>query len=357
MADGDTLLAHMIPSLTPQVEVAATRALAFLLNKSNSALGALNGLVRDTIGLSPEPVINVRVEQPFTVDGQVGRLDLVGFDRFGKSRLIGEAKFWARLGEGQGGGYLNQLDSGGCSVLLFIVPDARIDLLWREVIEDVTKGNGAVELETIAAGDRVRCCRVVKTEKFAMMISWRNLLGKMQSNSLGDGELQAEIRQLQGLADKMDSEAFLPLHAEDFAPQLAKRMRDLRRIYDNVIDRWRAIEGIDAKVYGTSPRPQTGYGRFLGLAGATGWFGVYYDMWWRADTIDTPFWLELWQFNRVQLDSVLSELDLTIAEENYIPIHLKLGAGYEEVLEDVLAQLKRIAELLKETHWEPRSDT
>lgn len=46
MAEHDTLLAHLVPRLTSQVENAATDALAFILNTSGACRSALNRLLR-----------------------------------------------------------------------------------------------------------------------------------------------------------------------------------------------------------------------------------------------------------------------------------------------------------------------
>ena len=123
MAQGETLLAHMVPSLTPQVEVAATKALAYVLNKSDAALGALNHLIQDTIHSQLEPIQDVRVEETYQTQEGSGRLDFVGYDKDGHRRVIGESKFWAKLLEGQGSSYMEQL-AQGIAVLLFVVPDA-----------------------------------------------------------------------------------------------------------------------------------------------------------------------------------------------------------------------------------------
>ena len=45
MADDDTLLGYLVPRLTSHLEDAATDAVAYVLNKSAEAMGALNDLL------------------------------------------------------------------------------------------------------------------------------------------------------------------------------------------------------------------------------------------------------------------------------------------------------------------------
>ena len=42
----------------------------------------------------------------------------------------------------------------------------------------------------------------------------------------------AEIRQLRGLAERMDEDAFLPFRGGNFSPELPRRLLDLRRVYE-----------------------------------------------------------------------------------------------------------------------------
>ena len=146
MAESDTLLAHLILDvrLTGQVEVAATRSLAFILNKSTSAMSSLVELISNQTGGHFEEIIGVVAEDAYQTEGGSGRIDFVGYDTNGEKRIVGEAKFDAAISPGQGGGYLHQLTKSGDAVLMFVVPDYRIDYLWGQVRRDVeSTGRGS----------------------------------------------------------------------------------------------------------------------------------------------------------------------------------------------------------------------
>lgn len=126
MAEEPTLLAHLAPRLTSQVEDAATDALAFILNNSEACRAVLDDLLRDG-GFEPEPIERVETQVTYE-DGS--RPDMVGYDGTGGKRLLVESKFWASLLQGQASGYFGQWEEDGPGVLLFIAPNSRIETLW-----------------------------------------------------------------------------------------------------------------------------------------------------------------------------------------------------------------------------------
>ena len=129
MAESDTLLAHLALDLrlTGQVEVTATRSLAYILNKSGSAVNSIIELIRSQTGEDLSPIVYFAAEDAYQTSGGSGRIDFVGYDCQVEKRIVGEAKFDAAVSPGQGGGYLHQLTRTGPAVLIFVVPDYRID--------------------------------------------------------------------------------------------------------------------------------------------------------------------------------------------------------------------------------------
>lgn len=348
MVENDTLLAHLAHQIAGGAENAATEALVYILNKSKLAAATFNAWI--------EAITKVSMEDCTHFDTQVtaednSRPDFVGFDKDGEKRVIGEAKFWAKLQEGQGSGYLNQLACGN-AVLMFVVPDIRIDYLWWEVGRDVA-GNEDVQenLEFFETGNRTRAAKVRNTDRYLLMVSWRDLLKALHDCTVAEPNVQSDIRQLQGLAELMDSEEVRPFGQEELGPDVGRRMRDLRRLYDDVVGMWNDVEWADTSGYGSSAQPQTGYGRYLVFAGYEAWFGVYYDLWARGDCADTPFWLELYGLNQdspVTVRDLNDKLHLNIVDDDYVPIHLKTGVSGEAVVDHILGQLSRIADAIEE---------
>ena len=212
MPTESTLLAHLTPMLTDRVEDMAVEALGYILSKSPSSRSALNRVLRGAVsGLNP--IEQVRTQ----VTGDTGaRPDLVGFDEQGKERVLIEAKFWAGLTENQPNGYLKRLPKDGPSVLLFVAPEARRDTLWAELQRRVN-----VEIGYSSETDGLRSASVIGSQRYLMLTSWRSILGQManQSSEVGESSAQIDIRQLQGLTERMDEEAFLPIQSTELAPE------------------------------------------------------------------------------------------------------------------------------------------
>ena len=342
MADHATLMAYLIPRLTKQVENAATEALGYILKCSTGSMGALNDLLREG-GFDVGPI--ARVETQVThEDGS--RPDMAGYDENNLKRLLVEAKFGAPLLKGQASGYAGQLDQPGPAVLLFISPELRIPVLWAEIERQMEEQS---RLDPIDSAPGVRRARVTWTEPCdteleLVLVSWVRLLDRMDALA-GDDGVKSDIRQLRGLAYEQDAQVFLPIHSEELSPDLGRRVVWYNQLVDNTVDsrgvpeKWMSIEGLAA----TAQR--YGYGRYLHFSGVDGdfWFGVNHQLW--AGSGDTPLWLRVGNRTGVNMDEIGRELKVRIQDE-WIPVHLKTGVDSDEVLNDVVSQLKEIAKVL-----------
>lgn len=337
MASSSSLMAHLIPRLTIQVENAATDALGYILNSSTQCMQALNDLLREG-GLDIEPIANVKTQVTYE-DGS--RPDMVGYDRYNVKRLLVEAKFYAALLKDQASVYAEQLNEPGPAVLLFICPELRIPALWgaiRQQIEEHWK------LEPLASAPGSRRARLLGTELQLVLTSWIRMLDRMDALAGNDG-VKSDIRQLRGLAQVQDAQAFLPIHSEELNPSLAHRIVWYRQLADDAIDAhgvsdgWMHIQGLRAT-------PQWyGYGRYFRFPGVEGyfWFGVNHERW--AVNGDTPLWLAVYGSDQVSMDEVGRALNLQV-QDGWIPIHPKIGVEYDDVLDDVVSQLKAIAKIV-----------
>lgn len=347
MAENDTLLAHLVPALTPQVEPAATRALAYILNKSNSAMEAFNTLVRKTTGQPLEtlkPVSRVNAEVAYLAGNQEqGRMDLVGYDSNQEKRVIVEAKFAAPLSRGQGNGYLSQLSNNGKSVLMFLVPDYRIEYLWGAVESDIGKGNlEPLKKETQGS---IRAAPIPGSDSFLMMVSWRDLLETIEQTVADDAGTTSDVKQLRGLTENMDMEAFSPIKKEELGAEFASRIMGYTRLIDVVVDargtreKWMSTQGLRAT-------PQWyGYGRYFNFPGVSGdfWFGVNFERWSKNGM--TPLWVNVANRVNINMAAVDSQLNV-VTQGRWIPIVPRVDADYQQVLEDVVDKLKRIRDIV-----------
>ena len=362
MAENDTLLAHMVPS--NQGEVSASKALAYILNQSNHAIGAFNDFVRETIGKPLKPITRAAVEIGYVAsNGKTGRLDLVGYDENRENRVIVEAKFWAKLQEGQGSSYRTQLASG-TAVLLYVVPDIRINYLWGEVTREVAE-NGSVEIHALDAPNGIKAAKVESSGQFLVMLSWRNLLLRLYNSTAEDAAIQADIRQLQGLVYREDTEEFRPIHQEDLGPRMARLLLSLRKVVSGAVEDAKANDWADMNGLRYWQSYDGAYIRFSESKVSPG-FGIYRDIWARGDTEDTPLWLYFgpirqrngYLHGQAHVEAITEQLALfnfQMHEDStgfYAPIRLKAGAEYDDVVDDVVAQLKAIADAINSVNPE-----
>ena len=324
MSDDATLMAHLIPRITNQVEDAATDALGYILNRSAPSREALTDLLREG-GFDMPPIARVatQVEED---DGS--RPDMAGYDETGVKRLLVESKFWAPLLSGQASGYLKMFDTDGETALLFIAPESRLETLWAEVVRQIGYESPKTKLdpETTANGWRSAMVNSVpKRKRRLALVSWDRLLRDMSARAAADDAAIEDIRQLHGLTRSQDGEAFPPIRAEELSPEFARRALGYRRLVNDAVARgvsqgWMSIEGRQV-----TPRTY-GYGRYF-LFVETGedfWFGINYVRWARRG--DTPLWMRRWS------DDAWSP-----------PIRLKIGVEYHELLDDVMSQVKETA--------------
>ncbi len=337
MADDSTLMAYLVPRLTRQVENAATDALGYILNKSPEAMQALNNLLQQgDFGI--EPI--ARVETQVTYEDR-SRPDMAGYDKNNVKRLLVEAKFWAALSEDQASGYSLQFDQPGRALLLFVAPETRIPTLWASITRQMEKQS---RLEVIGSPPGLKRAEVIGTELHLMLVSWVRLLDSIAALA-GDNAVGNDIQQLRGLTQKQDTQAFLPVHSEELSPYLGRRIVWYSQLADHVVGSRGVPEGwMDIhRRQATSQR--YGYGRYFRFTGVEGdlWFGVNHERW--ATGGDTPLWLRVADETQVNFDEIGKELNVRI-EDRWIPIHLKLGVEYLEVLDDVVSQLKAIAKIV-----------
>lgn len=317
--DATTLLAHLVPKLTLQVENAATDALGYVLNKSATSREVLTDLLGE--GGFDVPIVRVETQVTYE-DGS--RPDMAGYDENGAKRLLVESKFWASLLSGQVSGYLRQLDASGPSALLFIAPGARIETLWTEIVRQIGKASPETTLGPTTSANGWRSAMVEGVPRRLALVSWDRLLHNMADRAADDGVVAEDVRQLRGLAGRQDAEAFLPVRAEELSPDFARRAVGYNRLVDDVVDRgvsqgWMSTDGL-------RKAPQWyGYGRYFRSVETEKefWFGVNHERW--ARNGDTPLWLR------------------RSTDGSWFPVHVKPGVEYPEVLDDATSKVKDLA--------------
>ncbi len=335
-----TLFAHIVPWLTDRIEDTAVEALGYILSNSAAARRALADTLKEgCIGVSPID----RVETWETGDeGEIP--DLVCFDDKGEKQVLIEAKFWADLTKNQPNQYLIQLleeRQEGPAALLFVAPKARMDLLWPELCE---RAKGEFRVTSISNSGSVRSAVIENDSHHLQLTSWATLLEGMEKAACGvdDNVAAADIRQLRGLTDRMDGDAFLPLETEDLASEAAHHMLYIARLVDDATQHAKKRGWVHTDGLAATPK-RTGYGRFIRMGGVVTWFGIQVDGW--ARNCDTPLWLSFWkgyheQLKQANLPYEMSWLDGRVC----IPIELPDADRYNEVLNFVTDRLGELAQ-------------
>lgn len=341
MIDKTTLLAYL---LTDCGEDTATKALAFILNKDKECLRALNDLLRAG-GVDLEPIEEVVTQRP---EKDSSRPDMTGYDRDGRKRLLVEAKFSADLRQNQASGYFDHLDEKGPGVLLFIVPESKREILWKEVEDQMVKAEKEPErVETFEGNWRAH---IVGSDKRLLLVGWDFLLRRMAGAVLGDFPVASDIWQLRGLARRQDYEDFQPIQMKELDISLPSRILLINQLIDYVIDRRYNELKITTDGYQAAPQKE-GYGRYFRFIDVEekSFIGVNFDLW--ATRRKTPLWLSIRKTVRVDLEKLEGEFPQMWKDKNwyYIPIDLKTGVESQDVLDDVVRQIGKIRDVVNES--------
>ena len=175
------------------------------------------------------------------------------------------------------------------------------------------------------------------------LTSWATLLERMgkAACSVDDTVAAADIRQLRGLTDRMDGDAYLPLRPEDLRSESAMYMLDVAHLVDDAT--YHARQNCWANTEGAKAAPhRRGYGRFVSIGGVGTWFGIHTEGW--ARKRDTPLWLSFHENNRVHLKGADLDKDcIEIEGRLCIPIVLPDAENYQEVLNAVVNRLGEYA--------------
>lgn len=338
----DTVLSHIAMKLGSHPENLATEALWFILNGSAQARAALADTVR-RLGYDCSESLSYATQQS-EADGS--RPDLVGTTPAGERVLYIEAKFWAGLTGAQPVSYLEAVPETG-GALVFLAPEKRLATLWPELLRrcrdaclDVPAESNPVDATySVKLGNRVLA-----------LVSWRYLqdvLGGAMDRA-GDGSHAADIQQLRGLCDKMDTEAFLPLRSEELAPEVGRRVYQFCELANEITD---SLVG-DGKADITNLRATGGkgfYGRYLRLKEKAYGCFLHLRSWTWASCGCSPLWLliknDAWK--RVPgLEDELRRHGITVfvSIEGFpcVPIFLRTGVERQQVVQSAVAQIDSV---------------
>jgi hypothetical protein len=326
----------------------ATEALKYIVTQSPAAAQGFLRHIEQTAGIKlPKELIYSTQEAG--VDESIP--DMVGNDADGQPALIIEAKFWAGLTENQPLTYLKQLPKAKSSALVFIAPENRIQTLWPSLLTRCKEGGVAYRQSAI---ENLRIT-IRDTENVLALTSWRAVLSSIlgQLNKTGEIEIAADVAQLQGLCESMDSIAFYPLSSEEFSSLIPQRTFQYKELVKDIAARLKSeglasTEGLSESVsYGT-------YGRYMWIHDFGCLLEFDSDAW--AKYRETPLWFSIqgkdWKYSATA-KKLLSSLEreqpsrlLEIDKWLSVPLSLPTGVDRDEVIRSLISQIKEIAQML-----------
>jgi hypothetical protein len=340
-----SLLAQLASKFASQSEVIATDALTFILRHSTGARGSLQSLLGNLGCGSPVAYVTTQ-----SVIGDESRPDLSVFDKSDQLMAFIEAKFWAGLMVTQPVDYLQRLVERRGQVLLFVVPEARIDSVWAELEKRAT--NAGMPFSDVVAAVSARSASTAGGAKMALT-SWTRLLSilKAGSEQAHEREAVANLEQLEGLVRRFESDEFGPLSSADLSDlTVPRRVKALSGLVQAVIVKAES-KGVIA-TGGTRPaHTWTSAGRYLGLRHGNSWLGIDHDAWalYQASPLWLWFGVSPWSRGR-EVRRALSGWEAKSPQRLFVndddsvsvPLFIRSGAERDEVIDDLLCQIEEV---------------
>lgn len=351
----ETLFGHLATRFAPSPENIAIEALGFILSRSPAARASLTALA-ETGGLSLPSDLSFATQATAEDDG---RPDIEAYGADLRRYIVIETKFWAGLTINQPLTYAARLLPDAPGALIFVLPSARMVSLWTELTKRLKVGGYPVssrrenqpELWSASLGDG---------HQF-ILVSWRHVLFSTlrQMEAAKESERIEDVKQLLGLCERMDTEAFLPFRSEELTgTDAASRYLQLCQIVYDVGEELLKLEGFDRK--GLTPGGGLGfYGRYLRGHGTTFYLAFDSAVW--ATHKYSPVWL---RFDNHMPAShhdavlaalrrgILSELGVpVIAESNrrvFIPLFIPPGVERPDIINSVATQVAAIMDSIRE---------
>jgi hypothetical protein len=329
----DTVFGHLVHQFSIHPENLATEALCFILRTSPAASRAFTEFIHQ-IGFDCPGDLYFETQR----GGSAGCIpDMKCYDDEKRLRVIVENKFGASLTRNQPVTYIDLLPSGVTAVLLFVVPEARLQILWKEVIA-LCKAVEKPSTIQVAHLDE---------EHYIAVTSWRTLLNALSEEAPLDGEIDRrnDIAQLQGLCRRMDEEEFLPLVEEELSSQsMAQRFINYSDLAFNIINEAK-IQGLFKNVRAQNSKYSSGASVEIGEYIA--WIGFNPFAWRRKGV--SPIWLAFHSYARMaQIREKLTEYRRVKPQRCFdsedgrfvmVPIVLKAGVDKKYIIKEAIDQI------------------
>jgi hypothetical protein len=349
-----SLFAHLALRFGSDPEAVAAEALTYVLSHSSAARAGLLGVCSIAVRGIPH-LLEIR-GRPSEAEATPTVLD--GVEADGTTRLVLLPKFWRGLGERQPIGDLQRLATDRASVLVVVAPTSRFTTLWAELRRRCRLAGVPVRGDH-AVGDPVRWTQV-GPDQTLVLVSWNVALAGIQSSLTAAGEeaLARDVDQLATLCARIDSDAFLPLTADELAAVTPRRLGQLFDLIDGLADA--CVERGLGRGHRSPTEADAGtFGRTLRAGNYVFLLQLNVSLW--ATQRETPFWLRISGARRDstpaaerRLTSLSYEVPPRLLRDPatgalLVPLFPLLGTERDAVLADLADQVEDVARLLGES--------
>ena len=357
----NTVFSHIIKKrLSQQYENVATESLAFILHSSDAARTGLMKLLR---GIAPAlPDLRFRIQHTESS----ARPDMCGVDG-ATPRVFIENKFWAGLTDNQPVEYLRKLAAQpDPTVLLVVVPRARLETVWREFERRLRKSDLPIISRDPSAGlYRVAAINFVSADLGSSLVatpilaitSWGDALSVIEDELVGEPLLRNDLVQMRALCDAADQEASAPFSSTELTDQRTPAfVFRLKSVVKEAVER-----GVSKGILSVNGLREShsweGLGRYIRFENGTGvgaWFGTDFHLW--REQGSTPLWLVFspTSFGRaLEVRQVLEpwaetkEVVSSVEGDNFVlGIPVPVGEEHEQVISSIVETLENVSDAL-----------
>lgn len=341
----ETLFAHLATRFAPSPENIAIEALSFILQRSPAARSAFSSIA-GAGGLELPADLSFATQAVAEDDG---RPDIEGYSTDLQRYVVAETKFHAGLTQHQPLTYAARLSADRPAALVFIIPAARMSSLWSELIRRLKSGDYVVSPRREMQPELWTA--VFSSGHHFVLVSWRAVLSAIarQMETAREAERLEDVRQLQGLCERMDSEAFLPLRSEELTGTDApRRYLQFCDLISDVGEELVSSGLCDRK--GLQAGGGHGYfGRYLRSGNTVFYIGFDCLAW--LTHKHSPLWMRFDQYSPPEALSALrqneaSETRWTTVVESprriLVPLNVMPGAEKPDIVASITAQISAV---------------
>jgi hypothetical protein len=356
-----SLLGFLISTrVSEQAENLATESLHYILSQNPAATQAL---------------IRYLAKANFKIDGALHfktqwsgekdncRPDMIGVDAMDRNVVIIESKFWAALTENQPVAYLKELPEATDSLLLFITPAKRITTIWCDLLRLCKSDSGSLIVGPEQKVPPDFHFAKIGAKRMLGVTSWGSILGSILSDLDSEGQIEgaSDVRQLQGLCERMDAIAFLPLSSQALTPHNGTRLIQFCQLVDELISNLLNKAGKECGFTPVKGNISTAWGSDELYHGGTIAIHncpcfIHFNAKYWSTLRGTPLWMSITGSDgkaSQAIKDLLSSMEketpsrlIYVDEKLLVPLYLTLGAEKGQVIDDLVSQVKEIAKLM-----------